>query len=158
MTLIRCRILRRLIWVYTIFQCPIYGTPGTNRLMANRVNPHNILHSTASDSGLYCLTRFRNIRQWHKLNKTGPKLESGVVTWYCTDCEADCGLCSGAVRQFSVTCVKCGSTLNVTSFRMLRIELWLTPTAHGYAQNVRFWTYWIRKSKQIWISVKGKRR
>ena len=29
-TLIRRRVLRRLIWVCTVCQCPIYGTLGTN--------------------------------------------------------------------------------------------------------------------------------
>ena len=25
------------------------------------------------------------------------KLESGIGIWYCSNCKADCGLCSGAV-------------------------------------------------------------
>ena len=25
------------------------------------------------------------------------KLESGIETWYCSNCKTDCGLCSGAV-------------------------------------------------------------
>ena len=32
-TLIRRRVLRRLIWVYTVFKCPIYGTLGLNELI-----------------------------------------------------------------------------------------------------------------------------
>ena len=32
-TLIRRRILRRLIWIYTVCQCPFYGTPGINWLV-----------------------------------------------------------------------------------------------------------------------------
>ena len=37
------------------------------------------------------------------------ELESGVVTWYCTDYEADCGLCSGAVLNGhkAVHCDRC---------------------------------------------------
>ena len=34
-TLIRRRVLRRLIWVYTVCQCPFYGTLGTNGLTVN---------------------------------------------------------------------------------------------------------------------------
>ena len=30
------------------------------------------------------------------------KLESGNGSWYCTNCKADCGLCSGAVLKSSV--------------------------------------------------------
>ena len=37
------------------------------------------------------------------------KLESGNGSWYCTNCKADCGLCSGAVLKDhkAVQCDKC---------------------------------------------------
>ena len=37
------------------------------------------------------------------------ELESGNGSWYCTNCKADCGLCSGAVLygHKSVQCDKC---------------------------------------------------
>ena len=33
LTQIRRRVLRRLIWVYTVYQCPFYGTLGINELI-----------------------------------------------------------------------------------------------------------------------------
>ena len=36
-TLIRRRVLRRLIWVYTVCQCPFYGTLGINELIKHSV-------------------------------------------------------------------------------------------------------------------------
>ena len=37
------------------------------------------------------------------------ELESGNGSWYCTNCKADCGLCSGAVLygHKAVQCDKC---------------------------------------------------
>ena len=37
------------------------------------------------------------------------KLESGIETWYCSNCKAECGLCSGAVLvcHKTVQCDKC---------------------------------------------------
>ena len=37
-TLIKRRVLRRLIWVYTVFQCPFYGTPGLNGLRNDHIS------------------------------------------------------------------------------------------------------------------------
>ena len=36
------------------------------------------------------------------------RIESGDGAWYCTNCKADCGLCSGAVLQ-GHTAVQCDS-------------------------------------------------
>ena len=36
LTLIRRRVLRRLIWVYTVCQCPVYGTLGLYALTPNQ--------------------------------------------------------------------------------------------------------------------------
>ena len=56
------------------------------------------------------------------------EIESGNGSWYCTNCKADCGLCSGAVLyghkaiQF-VTNVKCGFTMNALSSQNLHLIL-----------------------------------
>ena len=49
--------------------------------------------------------------------------------------------CSKRSYGSSVTGIKCGFKGNVLSFRMLKMELWSTPTAYGYSQTVRFWTF-----------------
>ena len=52
------------------------------------------------------------------------RIESGDEAWYCTNCKADCGLCSGAVlKQFSVTVVICGSIMNAHSSQKLSMKL-----------------------------------
>ena len=61
-------------------------------------------------------------------------LESGNGPWYCTNCKADCGLCSGAVLHKAVQCDKC--------------EMWIhnkcsliTESAPGFVQNWIFITF-----------------
>ena len=55
------------------------------------------------------------------------ELESGNGSWYCTNCKADCGLCSGAVlyshKESNVTNVKCGFTINAPSSQNLNLIL-----------------------------------
>ena len=35
--LVRCHLMRRLIWSYSVCQCPLYGTVGINGLMLNLI-------------------------------------------------------------------------------------------------------------------------
>ena len=53
------------------------------------------------------------------------ELESGNGSWYCTNCKADCGLCSGAVLygHKAVQCDKC--------------EMWIHNSAPS-SQNLHF--------------------
>ena len=56
------------------------------------------------------------------------RIESDDGAWYCTNCKADCGLCSGAVLKGhkAVRCDSCvcGSIMNAHSLQKLIMKLW----------------------------------
>ena len=55
------------------------------------------------------------------------RTESGDGAWYCTNCKADCGLCSGTVlkshKAVCVTVLICGSIMNAHSLQKLSMKL-----------------------------------
>ena len=62
--------------------------------------------------------------------------------WYCSDCKADCGLCSGAVlkivtRLFNVTNVKCGSTINAPLSQIIQNSncSWICPKCDFFSDS-----------------------
>ena len=73
------------------------------------------------------------------------KLESGNASWYCTNCKADCGLCSGAVlnahNAVTVTDVRCVFRMDALSLQKLSMELCKIQIIPGFARNVIFSTY-----------------
>ena len=74
------------------------------------------------------------------------KIESGNNSWYCSNCKAECSLCSGAVlishkaaiRLSSVTNVKCGCAITVLLCQTQSMKRCKTQTVHGFAQNETF--------------------
>ena len=55
------------------------------------------------------------------------RIESGDGAWYCTNCKADCGLCSGVVlkahKAVRWTVVICGSIMSAHSLQKLSMKL-----------------------------------
>ena len=74
------------------------------------------------------------------------RIESGDGAWYCTNCKADCCLCSGVVlkitKQFGVTVVIWGSIMNAHSLQKLSMKLWTIQTVHGFAPKCEFFNFW----------------
>ena len=73
------------------------------------------------------------------------ELESGNGSWYCTNCKADCGLCSGAVLygHKAVQCDKCEMWIHnkcslITESEFDSVEKQAAP---GFVQNVTFLTF-----------------
>ena len=73
------------------------------------------------------------------------KLKSGNGSWYCTNCKADCGLCSDAVlkNHKAVQCDNCEMWVhNGCSFMTeSQYETLQNTTVPGFAQNVYFSTF-----------------
>ena len=67
------------------------------------------------------------------------ELESGNGSWYCTNCKADCGLCSGAVLYGSWICPKCDFFNFSDSFFVDQLNLEnhnrFDPLANGSGTN-----------------------
>ena len=69
--------------------------------------PTNLLHVMTAKSDF-----MRHVQIPAKKELSDLKNEN--EPWYCSDCKADCGLCSGSVLNSHKTNVKCGSTINVS--------------------------------------------
>ena len=73
------------------------------------------------------------------------KLESGNGSWYCTNCKADCGFCSGAVLKDhkAVQCDNCEMWVHkgCSFITESQYETWYIQTVPGFAQNVTFSTF-----------------
>ena len=70
------------------------------------------------------------------------ELGSQSEAWYCKDCKAECGLCSGAVLNDhnAVQCDKCERWVHndcsfVTDFDYKPMQIQVAP---GFVQNVNF--------------------
>ena len=69
------------------------------------------------------------------------KTEIGNSDWYCTNCKADCGMCSGAVLSVhkAIQCdgARCGFTMNafITEAEFENLVV------HGFVQNVNVSTF-----------------
>ena len=74
------------------------------------------------------------------------KIETGNRDWYCTNCKADCGLCSSAILNVhrTVQCDSCEMWIhNECSFiTEVEYENVLKSGVHGFVQNVNFSTFW----------------
>ena len=77
-TLIRRRVLRRRIWVYTVCQCPFYGALGINVLTANNINMKipregrylETQSSKGTEKGYIDTKRHQEVQQKYRLAKT----------------------------------------------------------------------------------------
>ena len=67
------------------------------------------------------------------------RIESGDGAWYCTNCKADCGLCSGQVQLKSVRRDSCDMWIDIMNdhgLEQTQYEIVNTQTEHGFARNV----------------------
>ena len=75
------------------------------------------------------------------------KIETGDGAWYCSNCKADCGLCSGTDLNGhkAVQCDSCDMWIhNECSFiAETQYETVKNKTVHGLARNVNFSTFLI---------------